>query len=287
MKIGWIGLGAMGWPMAGHLYDHAHLAAVWNRSSEKAQAFAAEHEGVGVAESPAELTDRVEVICLCVSADDDLREVVFAMRDSLRIGQVVIDHSTVAPITARELACELAKLGVTFIDAPVTGGVEGARNRQLAIMAGGKNDDIERVRAVMDSYARVMHHLGPSGAGQSAKAVNQLMVAGIAEAVCESLALMERLDLPREPMLELLGGGAAGNWFLDKRGRTMLEDSFETGFDPKLLLKDLKICDQLCRETGFDSAVLSQALGDYQRLIDGGETGRDISALFRIKSHPS
>jgi 3-hydroxyisobutyrate dehydrogenase len=128
-----------------------------------------------------------------------------------------------------------------------------------------------------------MHHLGPSGAGQSGKAVNQLMVAGIAEAVCESLALMQRLDLPSEPMLELLGGGAAGNWFLDKRGRTMLADEFEVGFDPKLLLKDLRICRELCGEASFESTVVDQALSDYARLIDSGDEGRDISALFRLK----
>ncbi|WP_376692825.1 NAD(P)-dependent oxidoreductase [Wenzhouxiangella sp. EGI_FJ10409] len=283
MKTGWIGLGAMGWPMAGHLHDHGHLAAVWNRSAEKSEAFAAGHEGVSAAGSPAELTAAVEVVCLCVSADDDLREVVAAMRASLRAGQIVIDHSTVAPATARELAEQLAALDVAFIDAPVTGGVEGAKNGQLAVMAGGEAEAVEKARPVMNSYARLVHHLGPAGAGQSAKAVNQLMVAGIAEAVCESLALMERLELPREAMLELLGGGAAGNWFLDKRGRTMLEDSFETGFAPRLLLKDLKICDHLCREAGYDSAVLTQALTDYQALVDAGETGRDISALFRQK----
>jgi len=283
MKTGWIGLGAMGWPMAGHLHDHGHLAAVWNRSGDKARAFAAEHEGVTAADSPAALAPLVDVICLCVSADDDLREVAAAMRHSLSAGQVVIDHSTVAPVTARELAEELGKLGVAFIDAPVTGGVEGAKNAQLAVMAGGEAEYIEKARPVMDSYARLVHRLGPAGAGQSAKAVNQLMVAGIAEAVCESLALMERLELPREPMLELLGGGAAGNWFLEKRGRTMLDDSFETGFAPKLLLKDLKICDHLCGEAGFDSAVLRQALGDYQRLVEKDQTGRDISALFRQK----
>jgi len=283
MKTGWIGLGAMGWPMAGHLHEHGHLAAVWNRSGEKALAFTAEHDGVMAADSPAVLAASVDVICLCISADGDLREVVAAMRDSLRAGQIVIDHSTVAPATARELAADLARLDVALIDAPVTGGVEGAINGRLAVMAGGDAEALERVRPLIDSYARLLHHLGPSGAGQSAKAVNQLMVAGIAEAVCESLALMERLGLPREPMLELLGGGAAGNWFLDKRGRTMLEDSFETGFAPKLLLKDLRICDQLCREADFESAVLAQALTDYEALVEAGETGRDISALFRHK----
>lgn len=283
MKTGWIGLGAMGWPMAGHLHEHGHLAAVWNRSHEKARAFAARHEGVSAADSAARLADEVDVVCLCVSADDDLREVVAAMRESLRPGQVVIDHSTVAPATARGLSADLAGLDVAFVDAPVTGGVEGANNGQLAVMAGGEEATVERIRPIIDSYARVMHHLGPPGAGQSAKAVNQLMVAGIAEAVCESLALMERLELPRESMLELLAGGAAGSWFLDKRGRTMLEDSFETGFEPKLMLKDLKICDHLCREAGFESVVLTQALTDYRALIDTGETGRDISALFRHK----
>ena len=283
MKTGWIGLGAMGRPMAGHLHERGLLAAVWNRSSEKAAEFAARHDGVKACSSPAELAAAVDVVCLCVSADDDLREVIAAMRDSLRAGQVVIDHSTVGPLTARELADDLAELDVAFIDAPVTGGVEGAANGQLAIMVGGDAAAVEKVRPVVECYARLVHHLGPSGAGQSAKAVNQLMVAGIAEAVCESLALMRRLDLPSEPMLEILGGGAAGNWFLDKRGRTMLADAFDTGFEPKLLLKDLKICQQLCEEAGFDSGVLSLAVPDYQRLVDSGERGRDISALFRYK----
>jgi len=283
MRTGWIGLGAMGDPMAGYLHGNGQLAAVWNRSGRKAADFVTRHAGVTASASPAKLAGAVDVICLCVSADDDLREVVSAMRDSLRAGQVVIDHSTVAPATARELAAELAALEVAFIDAPVTGGVEGAKNGQLAVMVGGEAEAVERVRPVMNSYARLVHHLGPSGAGQSAKAVNQLMVAGIAEAVCESLALMQRLELPSEAMLEILGGGAAGNWFLDKRGRTMLADSFDTGFEPKLLLKDLKICQHLCKEAGFESSVLRLAVPDYQRLVDAGETGRDISALFRHK----
>lgn len=283
MKTGWIGLGAMGWPMAGHLHRHGHLAAVWNRSPDKVEAFIAEHPDVPAAETPAALAGQVDAIALCVSADDDLREVIAGMRESLRPGQVVVDHSTVAPATARELAETLRACEVEFIDAPVTGGVEGAIDGRLAIMAGGEAAAFERVGPVLASYSRVARRLGPAGAGQSAKAVNQLMVAGIAEAVCESLALMERLELPRDAMLELLGGGAAGNWFLEKRGRTMLDDDFETGFDPGLMLKDLRICQQLCAEAGFDSTVVRQAVGDYQRLVDAGESGRDISALFRHK----
>ena len=282
-SIGWIGLGAMGWPMAGHLHARGHLTGVWNRSAQKAQAFAEQHPGVQAAASPAELATAVDSIALCVSADEDLDQVIEALLPGLEAGQIVIDHSTVSPAAARRQADRLSELGVGFVDAPVTGGVEGAIKGQLAIMAGGDWDHYHAVSPLIEAYARVHHHLGPSGAGQSAKAVNQLMVAGIAEAVCESLALMDRLDLPREAMLELLSGGAASNWFLDKRGRTMLADEFEVGFAPALLLKDLKICARLCEEAGFDSGVLDLAIPDYQNLVDQQETGRDISALIRSK----
>ena len=281
--IGWIGLGAMGWPMAGHLDAHKHLHSVWNRSPEKAAAFAEQHSGVEIAESPAALARRVGALAICVSADDDLEAVVDALLPGLSEGQTVIDHSTVSPGAARAQARRLGEIGVGFVDAPVTGGVEGAIKGQLAIMAGGEWDHYHAMIPIIDAYSRVHHHLGPSGAGQSGKAVNQLMVAGIAEAVCESLALMDRLDLPREMMLELLSGGAAGNWFLDKRGRTMLADEFEVGFSPALLLKDLRICGSLCDEAEFDSGVLKLAIPDYQQLVDNRESGRDISALIRIK----
>jgi 3-hydroxyisobutyrate dehydrogenase len=286
MKATWIGLGAMGAPMAGHLAESGELATVWNRSVARAEGFVAEHPAISVATDPAQAASDADVIFICVSADDDLRAVIDHLEPSLAAGQILVDHSTVAPATSRELADALEDLGVAFIDAPVTGGVEGAIDGRLAIMAGGDERALERIRPVMAHYARVIHHLGPSGSGQAAKAVNQLMVAGIAEAVCESLALMEKLGLPREPMLELLGGGAAGNWFLDKRGATMLADSFEIGFEPKLLLKDLGICRELCQQSGFDSRVLTLALTDYTRLVDSGETGRDISALFRLKREP-
>lgn len=283
MKAAWIGLGAMGAPMAGHLAARGALAAAWNRSSERGSAFARTHPDIHMADSPAELAGLAEIIFICVSADDDLKAVIGSIEPALSPGRIIVDHSTVSPATARELAAALAERRIGFVDAPVTGGVEGAKNGQLSVMAGGAAETFEKVRPLIEAYARVAHHLGPAGSGQAAKAVNQLMVAGIAEAVTESLALMERLELPREPMLELLGGGAAGNWFLEKRGRTMLEDSFEAGFDPKLLLKDLRICRDLCAEADFDSAVLPQALRDYAQLIESGDTGRDISALFRIK----
>jgi 3-hydroxyisobutyrate dehydrogenase len=284
MRIGWIGLGAMGWPMAGHLHGAGRLDAVYNRSPEKATAFAEQHAGVTVMDGLAELAEAVDVIAICVSADHDLLAVIDAIEPRLRDGQRIIDHSTVSPTTARQLADRLRAKKVGFVDAPVTGGVEGAVKGKLAIMGGGQWDDFHALTPLFEAYSRVHHHLGPSGSGQAAKAVNQLMVAGIAEAVCESLALMDRLDLPREPMLELLAGGAAGNWFLDKRGRSMLADEFDIGFHPNLLLKDLKICRELCSEAGFNSSVVDLALADYQQLVETGDNGRDISALIRIKN---
>ncbi|NDY94286.1 NAD(P)-dependent oxidoreductase [Wenzhouxiangella limi] len=282
-NTGWIGLGAMGWPMAGHLHAAGHLKAVWNRTLSKSGAFAEQHPDTLAATTLTTLAERCQVIMLCVSADEDLEAVVEELLPALKPGQVLVDHSTVSPATARKLAARLAEHEVGFIDAPVTGGVEGAVKGQLAIMAGGDWDTFQAVQPQLSAYARVTHHLGHAGSGQSAKAVNQLMVSGIAEAVCEALALMDKLDLPREHMLELLSGGAANSWFLEKRGRTMLADEFDVGFAPALLLKDLKICRSLCEEADFDSSVVRQAIADYGQLVAQGEPGKDISALIRLK----
>ncbi len=283
MKAGWIGLGAMGAPMAGHLQAAGLLHGAWNRGAARRDAFAGEYPDAAIADSPEALAGAVDVLALCVSADADLEAIVDRVEGRLAPGTVVVDHSTVSPAAARNAHRRLAERDVAFVDAPVTGGVEGAKNGQLAILVGGDAEAVNKLHPLFTAYGKAWKHLGPAGAGQAAKAVNQLIVAGIAEAVCEALALVEKLDLPREEMLELLGGGAAGNWFLDKRGRTMLDDSFETGFEPALLLKDLKICRALAEEAGLDSTVLPGAIADYQRLVEGGETGRDISALIRLK----
>lgn len=283
LSTGWIGLGAMGWPMAGHLYAQGSLKAVWNRSGEKAQAFVEQHPNTIAATDPIELAKAVDVVILCVSADHDVMGLVEMIKPHLKAHQILIDHSTISPATAELVAQQLADVGVVAIDAPVTGGVEGAIKGILSVMAGGDWEGFHRIEGVLKAYARVTHHLGGPGRGQAAKAVNQLMVAGIAEAVCESLALLETLDLPKEQMLELLGGGAAGSWFLDKRGRTMLEDRFEVGFMPALLVKDLKICHSLTTQVGFQSTVLPQAIKDYEEVVATDHTSRDISALIRVK----
>ncbi|MDR9389416.1 MAG: NAD(P)-dependent oxidoreductase [Wenzhouxiangella sp.] len=281
--VGWIGLGAMGWPMAGHLHAQGMLKAVWNRSADKAEAFVEQHPNTMLAADPVALASEVDVVVMCVSADQDVLGLIDQLVGHLRADQIVIDHSTIAPATAETVAQRLADVGVSAIDAPVTGGVEGAIQGTLSVLAGGDWAAFQKVEPVLGAYAKVTQHLGAAGRGQAGKAVNQLMVAGIAEAVSESLALLEALDLPKEAMLELLSGGAAGSWFLDKRGHTMLEDRFDVGFAPDLLVKDLKICESVATQAGIDSGVLKQAIPDYEKVVATDQTSRDISALIRLK----
>jgi len=282
LATGVIGLGAMGAPMARHLASAGLLAGVWNRTTEKAGALARELN-VTVAADPAALAARSKVLLTCVSADVDLQAVIAAALPGLRAGSVVVDTSTVSPTTTRALAAQLAKAGVALVDAPVSGGVEGARKGTLSVMAGGDSADIERIRPVLEAISARVTHMGPTGSGQATKAVNQVMVAGINEAVCEALAFSEKLNLPSERLIEVLSAGAAGNWFLDHRGRTMLADNFEPGFKCGLLLKDLRICDGLARELDMSLPVTASALEDYRVIVEEGGFDDDTSALIRRK----
>ena len=281
MHVGFIGLGAMGAPMARHLHAHGLLAVVGNRSAEKAQTLAREL-GVRAASRAADFAD-CDAVMLCVSEDADVLQNVEALASVLRAGAVVVDHSTVSRDTARRAAETLTARGIGFLDAPVSGGVEGARNGKLSIMVGGDAAVLERARPVLDAYAARITHMGPSGAGQATKAVNQVLVAGIAQAVCEGLALGERLGLEGDQLLPTLGAGAAGNWFLDKRGATMLRSEFAPGFKSAHLLKDLRIVQAMAAAAGIRHSVIDQSLADYAELVEQGRGDEDTSALIRLK----
>ena len=281
MKTGFIGLGAMGAPMARHVHSRGLLTAVGSRTQDRADALAAEL-GVRAARSAQNFAD-CDVVALCVPLDADVLENVAGLADVLRPGSVVIDHSTVSVDTARRAAAMCAEHGIGFVDAPVSGGVEGARNGRLSVMAGGDEAVLEKVRPVLDCYAARISHMGDTGAGQATKAVNQVLVAGINEAVCEGLALGEKLGLDAERLLPTLMAGAAANWFLDKRGATMLRDEFVPGFKCAHLLKDLRIVDGMAREAGIRTTVIGQALADYAELVDAGLGDADTSALIRLK----
>lgn len=281
LRAGFIGLGAMGKPMARHLHARGLLAVVGNRSPAKAEALAAEL-GIAAASSAEGFAD-CDLVLLCVSADADVLANVTAMARLLRPGSVVVDHSTVARGTAQAAAATLAARGIGFVDAPVSGGVEGAIRGTLSVMAGGSAADLERARPALEAYAGRITHMGEVGAGQSTKAVNQVLVAGIAQGVTEGLALAEKLGLDPERLLPTLGAGAAGCWFLDKRGATMLRDEFTVGFKLALLHKDLRIVEAMAQEAGIRPVVIRQSLADYAELLAEGRGDDDISALIALK----
>lgn len=282
LKTGMIGLGAMGAPMARNLAKKGLLSAVWNRTAARAAALAGEL-GATRAAAPAALAAAVDMVLVCVSADADVLAVVEQILPGLRPGSIVVDLSTVSRETARKAARRLADSGADFLDAPVTGGVEGARNGTLAIMVGGAPAVLARARPVLETLGTRIVHMGETGMGQAAKAVNQVMCAGINEAVTEALAFGAHLGLPMDKLIDVVSGGAAGNWFLEKRGPTMTRDVFAPGFKLALHQKDLKICKAMADGLGVRLRLAEMAMEDYARLLDQGHGDEDISALYRLK----
>ena len=282
MKTGVIGLGAMGAGMAHNLYRAGYLQAVWNRTESKARQFAIAHP-IMVATTPAALAQHCELILISVSRDQDLLDIIEQLLPGLRADNIVIDTSTVSPDTARQAAAVVSTTGAEFLDAPVSGGVEGARNAKLAMMIGGLPETLARAEPVLQTIAARIVHMGPVGSGQATKAVNQIMVAGINQAVTEALAFGEALQLPMDKVIEVISQGAAGNWFLAQRGATMLQGKFEPGFKVALHHKDLALCKAIAEQLGAQLPVVEMTLIHYKRLIEAGYGEADTSALFRQK----
>lgn len=279
---GFIGLGSMGRPMAANLHAAGLLAAVWNRTAGKAADFARD-AGVVRAEDPADLARRCRVIVLCVGADDDLIEVVAAMESALSPDHVVVDCSTVRPATARDVARRLESAGAGFLDAPVSGGTEGAEAGTLSMMIGGDAGALALARPALEAMASRLIHMGPAGQGQATKAVNQVAVAGVNQAVSEAMALAESQQLDPDRVIEALSGGAADSWFLRKRAPNMRDGVYPLGFRVGLHDKDLAICQALAAEQDAQLPVIEMTRLHYRRLIEAGHGDEDISALFRIK----
>jgi 3-hydroxyisobutyrate dehydrogenase len=282
IAAGFIGLGAMGHGMARNLHRAGLLKAVWNRSAASASQLAAELV-VHAATSPADLAARCNVVVLCVSADADVLEVVDALVPALRPGSIVVDCSTVSADTAREAARRLAAKGVEFLDAPVSGGVEGARDGKLAIMVGGSAEALERARPALAAMGRAVTHFGPSGAGQAAKATNQIMCAGIIQAVAEAMAFAKAEGLPLDRLIDTLGQGAGSSWYFVHRAPNMVRDSYPPGFRVRLHEKDLRICQDMASRHGVQLPVIEMTLLHYRRLIEQGHGDEDISTIFRLK----
>lgn len=282
MNVGFIGLGAMGRHMARNLHRAGLLAGVWNRTASKATAFASE-TGCRAFGSTAELAANCEFIVICVSADDDLLSVVAALLPSLRAGTIVADCSTVGADTARQVAMRLAGVGAAFLDCPVSGGVEGARLAALAIMCGGEPEVFKRALPVLSALGKTVVWMGPTGAGQATKATNQILCAGVIQAVAEAMAFAQAEDLPLDKVIDVLGKGAGSSWYFVHRAPFMARGEFPAGFRVRLHDKDLRICRHMAARHGATLSVIESTLDDYRRLLESGHGDEDISTIFRLK----
>ncbi|MDP1772637.1 MAG: NAD(P)-dependent oxidoreductase [Methylobacter sp.] len=283
MKAGMIGLGAMGIGMARNMAKVGYLAGVYNRTAAKGQSLAEELNVIAF-DQPEELAANVDIVLICVAADQDVLAMVEAIALTVKPGAVVVDMSTVSSDTARQAAAILAEKQVAFLDAPVSGGVEGAKNGTLAMMVGGDESALEKARPVLEAMTRCIMHMGATGSGQASKAVNQIMGAGINQAVTEALAFAQAQNLPMEKVIEVISGGASSNWFLQHRGSTMTQGTFAPGFKLALHHKDLKICQSMAKQSGASTTLIDMTIADYERLMAEGFGDEDISALYRLKS---
>jgi 3-hydroxyisobutyrate dehydrogenase len=281
-RVGVVGLGTMGGAMAANLARAGFELVVWNRTSGRTHEL--EQLGATVADSPAAVASGVGIVLVCVSDTPDVEAVLFGAEGvaaGAAPGTLVIDCSTIDPSATREMAARLARQGIAFVDAPVTGGSEGARDATLAILVGGAEADVERARPVLAAIGRTITHFGPPGAGQAAKAVNQVILAGTYLGVAEGLVLALKAGIDPEQVVAALSTGAAQSWVLANRSGRMLANEYPLGFRVALHLKDLGIALDLARERGAVLPVAALAAQLEAGLVASGHADDDMSALAR------
>jgi 3-hydroxyisobutyrate dehydrogenase len=283
-KVAFLGLGVMGYPMAGHLTRAGHQVTVYNRSSTKAQAWLAECPGHASAPTPREAAAGADIVFACVGNDDDLRSVVLGDNGAfagMKPGAVFVDHTTASASVARELSSEAQKRGLHFIDAPVSGGQAGAVNGALTVMCGGDAAIFDKVRPVAMAFSRAFTLIGDSGAGQLAKMVNQICIAGLVQGLSEAIAFGQHAGLDMKLVLDVIGKGAAQSWQLDNRGKTMVDDQFNFGFAVDWMRKDLGLVLDESKRNGARlpvTALVDQFYADVQQM-EGGRW--DTSSLIK------
>ena len=282
-KVAFLGLGVMGYPMAGHLQAAGHDVTVYNRTAAKAESWAKEHGGQSAA-TPAAAAQGAELVMACVGNDNDLRAVCLGEDGAfagMTTGALFVDHTTVSSKVTTELYATAKDMGLSFVDAPVSGGQAGAENGQLSIMCGGDQVDYDRAEPVMDIYAKLVRRIGESGAGQLTKMANQIAIAGLVQGLSEALHFATKAGLDGRDVVEVISQGAAGSWQMANRYETMLDDHFEHGFAVDWMRKDLGICLDTANENGASlpvTALVDQFYKDVQKM--GG--GRwDTSALYK------
>ncbi|MGH6792406.1 MAG: NAD(P)-dependent oxidoreductase [Methyloceanibacter sp.] len=288
-KVGWIGLGVMGFPMAGHLKTRGHDVTVFNRTRKKAEAWI-ERFGGRLAATPAEAADGAEFVFTCVGNDDDLRAVTLGHDgafEALGQGAIFVDHTTASAHIARELHAAAKQRGAGALDAPVSGGQSGAEGGTLTVMAGGDEPDFAKAAPVIDAYAQTVNLIGPSGAGQLTKMINQICIGGLIEGLAEALHFAERAGLDTEKVIDTISKGAAQSWQMDNRWRTMIEGKFDFGFAVDWVRKDFAICFDEARRNGASLPVTVLVDQFYAEIQEMGGGRWDTSSLIaRLERKP-
>jgi 3-hydroxyisobutyrate dehydrogenase len=285
-KVAFLGLGVMGFPMAGHLALAGHQVTVYNRSAEKRDAWRKEFGGSAAA-TPREAVSGCELVFSCVGNDDDLRSIVLGEQGAfagMKAGAILVDHTTASANVARELSADAKKLGLQFVDAPVSGGQAGAQNGMLTVMCGGEQAAFDAARPVAMAFSRAFTLLGASGAGQLAKMVNQVAIAGLVQGLSEAIAFGTKAGLDMEQVLEVIGKGAAQSWQMDNRGKTMIADKFEFGFAVDWMRKDLGLVLDEAKRNGARlpvTALVDQFYADVQAM--GGKRWDTSSLIKRLR----
>lgn len=282
-KIAFLGLGVMGYPMAGHLKKAGHDVTVFNRTTSKAEAWVSEHGGA-MGKTPAEAAKGADLVMACVGNDDDLRMVCTGDNgafEAMQKGAIFVDHTTVSAKVTAEMYDHAKSSGLNFVDAPISGGQAGAENAQLSIMCGGDQSAYDAAEPVMNIYAKLCRRIGESGAGQMTKMCNQIAIAGLVQGLSEALHFADKAGLDGRAVVEVISQGAAGSWQMNNRYETMLDDKFDHGFAVDWMRKDLDICLSTADENGASlpvTALVDQFYKDVQKM---GGNRWDTSSLFK------
>ncbi len=281
MKIAFIGLGVMGFPMAGHLANANHEVVIYNRTAEKALLWANTYSG-STANSPKIASIECDIVFICVGNDDDLRSVVFGEDGALngmKANSILVDHTTASADVARELSLACSQRSIGFIDAPVSGGQQGAENGQLTVMCGGEESTFQQAKPIIDCYAKQISLMGPAGSGQLTKMVNQICIAGLVQGLAEGLQFAENAGLDAHKVVEVISKGAAQSWQMDNRHDTMIKDEYEHGFAVDWMRKDLGICFDEARGNGSQLPVAALVDQFYAGVQSDGGGRWDTSSL--------
>lgn len=283
MKVSFIGLGTMGYPMAGHVSNAGHSVVVYNRSTHKAQHWCEEYQGTFAA-TPALAAQEADIVLTCVGNDDDLRAVYLGPEgvfQQAKVGTLFIDHTTASAEVAKELHQAAQERGFAFMDAPVSGGQAGAVNGVLTVMIGGDVKDLNKAQPILNSYAKATTLMGPVGNGQLAKMVNQILIGGVLSGLSEGIRFAQRAGLDIPTLVDTLKHGAAGSWQLENRGATMAKNEFDFGFAIEWMHKDLGLCLAQAEKMGLTLPLTQAVDQDYQDLMSEGRSRQDTSVLIK------